>query len=216
MDGSGELFAPLVAVIGKQAKLGIVQYPPTIALDYAALTDFAFAQLPSSPCMLIAESFSGPIAIALAARFPERITQVVLSCSFLRNPLPWLSFAAPMLDFLPVFQQPQWWLVKQLFNDHATPELEACLQRASAQLTPEVIRARLKAVLKVDVREAARLMRQPLLYLRAAQDRVVPSTSAREIALARADAKILTLDGPHCLLQTAPRAAWQAIRAGFS
>ncbi len=216
MDGTGEMFEPLVTVIKQsqpKAKIRIVRYPPNIALGYAELVEFAAAQLPCGPCILIGESFSGPIALELATKFSENVQCVVLSTSFACNPLTSLAWAAPLLDFLPISYAPSWLMEQQLFNDSATPALKAALDRALKSVQPNVMRARLRAIFQVDARKTLSQMQQPLLYLQADADRVVPERCAQEIKQAQPNAKILTLPGPHCLLQAAPELAWRSISA---
>jgi pimeloyl-[acyl-carrier protein] methyl ester esterase len=218
MDGTGEMFEPLVEVIKKalpKSKIRIVRYPTNIPLGYAELVEFAAAQLPGSPCILIGESFSGPIALELAAKYPNQILRVVLSTSFVCNPLPSLAMLAPMLDFLPISYAPSWFMEQQLFNHYATPALKAALDRALKSVQPDVMRARLRAIFRVDARDVLSRLQQPILALYADADQIVPERCAREIKAAQPNAKIVTLTGPHCLLQTMPDPAWRVIEDWF-
>jgi len=216
MDGTGDMFEPLVRAIAATSatcKIQILRYPANQPLNYAELIEFAAGQLPNSPCMLIAESFSGPIAIELAARFPSQVQRVVLSTSFVSNPLPWLALMAPMIDFLPITHAPNWLMQQQLFNGDATPELNLALAQAIDSISPAVIRARLKAILNVDASASMKRLTQPLLYLQADADRLVPERCAQEVESVLASSTICRLAGPHCLLQIAPTQAWQTIQA---
>lgn len=216
MDGTGDLFEPLVRAIAAtstKCKIQILRYPSNQPLNYEELIEFAASQLPTTPSVLIAESFSGPIAIALAARFPNTIERVVLSTSFVRNPLPWLALTAPMIDFLPIAHAPTWLMQQQLFNGKATPELNLALARAVKSVSPAVMRTRLKAIFKVDASKSLRLLTQPVLYLQADADRLVAERCAQEVKSALFSTTICRLAGPHCLLQIAPAQAWQAIQA---
>jgi len=216
MDGTGDMFEPLVraiAISNVECTIQIMRYPLDAPLNYEELIEFAAGQLPNSPCMLIAESFSGPIAIALAARFPSQVERVVLSTSFVRNPLPWLALMAPIIDYLPITHAPSWLMQQQLFNGAAMPELNLALARAIDSISPAVMRARLKAILNVDASASLKLLTQPVLYLQADADRLVPERCAQEVKVGLASAHICTLAGPHCLLQIAPVQAWQAIQA---
>ena len=215
MDGTGDMFEPLacaIAMSNVECTIQIMRYPANVPLNYEELTEFAADRLPEAPCMLIAESFSGPIAIALAARFPSRIKQLVLSASFVRNPLSWLALMAPMIDYLPITHAPNWLMQQQLFNGAATPELNLALTRATDSIRPAVMRARLKAILNVDARANLKLLTQPVLYLQADADHLVPERCAQEVKESLASARICRLEGPHCLLQIAPVQAWQAIQ----
>ena len=215
MDGTGEMFEPLmraIAATSAKSKIQILRYPSNQPLNYEELIEFAASRLPTTPSVLIAESFSGPIAIALAARFPNTIERVVLSTSFVRNPLPWLALMAPMIDFLPIAHAPIWLMQQQLFNGKATPELNLALARAINSVSSAVMRTRLKAIFSVDASKSLRLLTQPVLYLQADADRLVAEHCAQEVKSALASTTIRRLEGPHCLLQIAPTQAWQAIQ----
>lgn len=61
MDGTGELFASLLAQLGGETRSIVVRYPTCEFLNYDALTEVVKAQLPDGESfVLLAESFSGP------------------------------------------------------------------------------------------------------------------------------------------------------------
>ena len=110
MDGTGELFAPFVAALGPDQAVTVVRYPAEPALGYAELESFARAALPADrPFVLVGESFSGPIAIRIAADPPPNLVGVVLSTTFARAPLPGpsvLALLAPLMRLAPVRAAP--------------------------------------------------------------------------------------------------------------
>ncbi len=64
------------------------RYPTDVTLDYEQLTELAFRELPrEKPYIIIAESYSGPIAIALATRSVGDLRAIVLIASFVARPL---------------------------------------------------------------------------------------------------------------------------------
>lgn len=78
MDGTGLLFDPLVKALSGTLPFTVVAYPPTAAAGYADLQAFAESAMPpDKPIVLLGESFSGfiaiAIAIALAAKHPKRV-----------------------------------------------------------------------------------------------------------------------------------------------
>jgi len=52
----------------------------------------------------------------------------------------------------------------------------------------------------------------PACYLRATQDRLVPARCAATFSALAAEFEVITIDGPHMLLQSRPAECWQAIR----
>jgi pimeloyl-ACP methyl ester carboxylesterase len=180
-------------------------------LTYAELLDLVEGEIGNaSELVLLAESFSGPLAIWLAASRPEQVRAVVLSTSFVRPPRPqWLRWLVwPCLFRLPL---PNFAARAILLGRTASPALVQDLQKAVRHVSPAVFAKRLSEVLKVDCTSALAACNAPLLYLKAADDRLVNAAAAATIRRIRPDLEIRELPGPHMLLQTQPAAAWQAI-----
>ena len=88
LDGTGRLFAPLVKAL---AQCGVsaraIGYPTHDALDYVELERRVRAELPEcSAFVLLAESFSGPIALRIGAAPPANLKGLVLSTTFATRP----------------------------------------------------------------------------------------------------------------------------------
>jgi pimeloyl-[acyl-carrier protein] methyl ester esterase len=214
MDGSGHLFAGFIAALGDGITPLVLSYPTDQALDYQGLADFARAQLPAGqPYVLLAESFSGPVAIALAAERPPGLVGLVLSCTFARNPVPMLRHCAGLIPFLPVSSRLVGLAVPFLLGRHATPALRKALRAALDRLQPAVLRARMRAVLAVDYYARMGAVALPVLYLQAAQDRVVACAAGRHIVSLLSSTKLISIPGPHLLLQAAPVQSAALVRA---
>lgn len=109
---------------------------------------------------------------------------------------------------------PAYVTARVLLGDKATPRLCELLAQAHQQVSAKVMAARARAILRVDVSDALAACPVPLLYLRAADDRVISASSWKRIAEIRPDACLEELPGPHLLLQTQPALALTAIE-GF-
>jgi pimeloyl-[acyl-carrier protein] methyl ester esterase len=198
MDGTGELFADFVDALGDAALPLVVAYPPDLALDYAGITEFARARLPRDrPYVLLGESFSGPVAIALAAGRPPGLLGLILCCTFARNPTPVFSMFKHMLGALPVSAASARLAAPFLVGTGSSCALRAALCQVSAA----VMRGRMRAVLEVDFSAQMRAVNVPVLYLQAAQDRLVLGGSARHLAALAPHMQLRRLAGPHMLLQ---------------
>ena len=68
-DGTGELFSPLIAALPPTHRPTVIRYRDETKFDDYLET--ASAALPDHGAILIAESFSGPIALGLMARASE-------------------------------------------------------------------------------------------------------------------------------------------------
>ena len=210
MDGTGDLFAPILPLLSEAVGTQVVSYPRDQRLGHAELAERVLEQLPRDrPFALLGESFSGPIAAAVAAR--SKPFALVLACSFVTNPHPSLRVLGPLLPLLPppgVFLRP---LALALMGRHATPALRTALAAALRQVSPAVMRSRAAATQQADARASLAAVRCPVLYLQARQDRVVPPRCLADVLRARPDTEVAVIDGPHFLLQTQPAAAAQII-----
>lgn len=96
------------------------------------------SELPSrEPYLLLGESFSGPIALSIAARRPALLRGVVLCCSFACNPRPALKHLGVLLNRLPDRPPvgPLMWLLAGRFS---SPELREAFSRALTQVLANV------------------------------------------------------------------------------
>ncbi|MCB1803863.1 MAG: alpha/beta fold hydrolase [Candidatus Competibacteraceae bacterium] len=212
LDGTGLLFEPLVNAVGDNFEVRIVSYPHDGALGYAELELVARNALPcDGPYVLLGESFSGPIAVSIAASNPAGLLGVVLSCSFVRNPRPVLSAFRFLVDAFPVRFMPAFLLSFLLMGRFSTDNLQSRLKQALSSVSATALRTRLQAVLSVDVSTELQELRVPLMYLRATEDQIVPHAASSQIAAIYPMAEVLTLEGPHCLLQAAPVEAAKVI-----
>ena len=211
MDGTGELFAPLLAALGADVPVVVVRYPDQ-PLDYSAHEEIARSALPiDQPYVLLGESFSGPIAISIAARSPPGLLGYVLCSSFAKCPRQILRALRPIVGLFPPQAAPEVLTTYFLMGRFATAELRALHREVLRQVSPSGLVARLKAIATVDVSDALSRIRLPGLYLRATEDRLVPSSAARLFEqLTRG--RVVDVEAPHFLLQANPQVASRVIR----
>lgn len=215
LDGTGRLLADFVdAARAMFTSITVVSYPDDAPLDYAALENIARRSLPRSGWfVLLAESFSGPIAISIAASPPANLAGVVLSTTFARNPVDLLRPFAALMRFAPVRALPLPLLSWGLLGRWATPVRRLALDQSLRQVAPAVLRARAAEALRVDASGCLARICVPMLYLRARSDRLILAGAGAEILRGTPRATLVELDGPHMLLQAAPVASAQAVAA---
>ena len=192
----------------------VIAYPRERALDYAALADFIRQRLPvDSDYMLLGESFSGPLALSIAATPPPHLRGLILSTTFARS--PWLAWRwlQSLLYWAPVRALPLPGLSWLLLGRWSTPALRAALQAALASVHVDVLRTRAVAALGVDVAAQAVALRLPTLCLHAVHDRLLPARCQRQLSMLLPDQSSQRLDGPHLMLQARPQAAADVIAA---
>ena len=96
----------------------------------------------------------------------------------------------------------------------STAALRMALENTLGLVTANVLRQRVRAVLTMDVSDSLALIKAPVLYLRATEDRIVPSSSSQLVAALATQTQIVDLFGPHFLLQVLPSAT-AAVVANF-
>jgi pimeloyl-ACP methyl ester carboxylesterase len=173
------------------------------------------AALPhDEPFLVLGESFSGPIAISIAASNPPGLLGLVLCVTFARNPHPLLPLVSAILRPFPAGRVPIVIQQRTLFGRFASLRLHAKLRELRTLVSAETLRARTEAVASIDVSERLSCVTVPTLYLRAKNDLLVSRASCDHIKKTLPSVEVVELDAPHLLLQTVPQEAYAAIR-GF-
>jgi pimeloyl-ACP methyl ester carboxylesterase len=205
LDGTGKLFGEFVKSLGSNVESLIVAYPKDRSLGYEELEALVRTELPRGRrFILLGESFSGPLAIRIAARPPAELVALILCATFAKNPFPWLGWARPLAAYLPLKSLPRWVRAPLMWGSASPQRAPAQMERAMAGVAHEVIRRRIGALLAVDETAALARLHLPILMLKAARDRVIPAAASRRILSAQPGAELAEIQGPHLLLQTRP------------
>lgn len=207
LDGTGQLFARFIVAAPPQFAVTSIALPPE-ALSYNELADHVARNLPvGEPVVVIAESFSGPVALALAVRRP--VAALVLCDSFVAaprwRPLRWFIW--------PVFFElrlPRFLVRRYMVGEAADDALVDHVAEVVASVPGSVLAARLRCVLNTDEVGSFARCTVPTLYIRATEDRLVPESASRRMAAVR-PMPIAHVSGPHFLLQANPVGAWNAV-----
>jgi pimeloyl-ACP methyl ester carboxylesterase len=205
-----------VEVLGNRIRTRVVRYPVDGCHDYDTCRALVRRELPTNePYVLLGESFSGPVAITLAAESPPGLAGVILSSSFVQNPRPRLSIIRPLLPYLPFHGSGASVRLSRflVLGRWITPALRELHQNILARVPATTMRHRLEAVADCDEHQALSRIRVPILCLAAKHDRLIPRSAIRTIQTYAPTAKVIELEAPHCLLQCAPREAVTNISA---
>ncbi len=217
MYGTVELFSDFAAALPVGFVAQAVGYRNDISLSYMELLELVRSSVPvSESYVIVAESFSTPLAIQFAALHPANLKGVVLSAGFATSPvrgvLRFLApFLAPLLAYLKVNE-----LAARLMTLSLTAP-KPLLRRvaaATASVKPRVLMDRVQAVETCDVREDLRRVAVPLQYLQARYDQMVNPACLQEMRQVKPEIEVAVLDSSHMLLQQMPREA-AAIVAAF-
>ena len=156
-----------------------VTYPTDRFLPYADLRPFVGAAAPQlERFVLVAESFSAPLAVWYAATNPPNLAAVVICAGFVGNPIHSLSGTVKALakPWLFRLKPPRTILEYFLLGQNAPSDLLQKLRHALQRVCPDVLSGRVQEVLDCDARDDLRRTTVPLLYLEATHDRLLSSS----------------------------------------
>jgi len=202
MDGGAALSERFRKELSLDFAANVLTYAPDQVAGYGDLEPKVRAVLSESSARvaLIAESFSGPLAIRIAAAPPPSLRCVVLVATFAHSPAP--RFLGSLVGS-PMFRKPPpAFVVRRLMlGKDATDEEVAKVQEAIRRVEAPVLANRLRAVMSVDVTSKLSSINIPCLYLRPTEDRLVRRPLTIPTGSNWEDDAIA---GPHLILQHRP------------
>lgn len=207
LDGTGKLFADFIAALGPGVEAIVVSYPRDVVQDYTALEAFVRERLPDRPFVLLAESFSGPIGVSIAAAPPPQLRGLVLCCTFAKLPFPFARWMRHLVRVAPLAVLPQSSLDFALLGGQASAPLRERFAATLKTVAPEVLKHRAQQALQVDMSGRLQAIRLPTLYLRGRRDRLIGWRAVRLLANHMPALRVSDFDAPHFLLQVQAAAA---------
>jgi pimeloyl-ACP methyl ester carboxylesterase len=209
LDGTGRLFAGFVAALPARIDPHVVAYPPDVRMSIDEHADFVVRRLPPEPVTVLAESFSGLVALALLSRAEIAVERVVFCAAFATPPRPFLRAVARLPGAGRALRTaPDVALRRYCLGADATSLQLDAMRSALSLVSPDVLAHRLRLIgtehafaPRTDV---------PCLYLQATRDRLVPARAAARFAERFTEFTSVRIDGPHLALQTRPEECAQA------
>ena len=205
LDGTGLLFRPLVAILSN-VESKVVSYPNDKAFSLDEHVRWFIRQLPDEKVMLLAESFSGLVALRVLQEAPSRIAAVIFVGAFAEPPRPLLLRLAPLVSRAGRLMRntPAFLLRQFCLGRDATVTQLNLLREALAAVQPQVLTNRLEIVGARHSWGKAKFG-VPCLYLQASDDRLVPASAADWFRGRFERFELERIDGPHFLLQARAR-----------
>ena len=216
-DGTGKLFEPIIPLLEPRFDLKVITYP-----DLDSFNDYiecAYRQLPQVPgYSLLAESFSGPVALALMSRLQDQIGPSVLCSTFCRSPLQTMT---QMMQQIPDQMFSLGALGAFCFDvddmiDEDFTDTQPIPLNVTTQLDGAVLKHRISVLSRIDVSAMLPEIQTSILYLQGTHDKIVPESLAQMVAQNLPNVHRVNLDGPHMLLQTHPHLCVDLIINHFS
>ncbi|NTJ44683.1 alpha/beta hydrolase [Agrobacterium larrymoorei] len=213
LDGTGIMLQDIADELSATIDVQIISYPGNVFLNYDALAQLARDQLPVGDVFVVGESFSGPVALRLAQIEPKKVKAVVLAASFGRLDLPFKPILKLLSAAISPDIVPRHLLSSILLGEDSTPQRREKLRKALASVAPRVLAARAGEALDVDLLGNGAAIEQPVLYLQASRDRLIPKTMATNLRAIAQRLEVKVIDAPHFLFQTAIEDCASSIRA---
>ncbi|MCB0713053.1 MAG: hypothetical protein KDD67_12045 [Ignavibacteriae bacterium] len=222
LDGSVELYEPFCEVMRGELEGMVIGYPANYYLDLNSLVEYAEARIPETrPIVLMGVSFSSPIAARLLKRKKRNYIAAIFCTTFLISPHPILTRLASILPTnLFSYSLKMTPIVRLFFYEKESPlNLIQQFQEANAKLSPHVLGKRIASLIQVDERSSLEGIEVPCCYLQAKNDKIIPARALKAFRLSREpdstsehSLPLLTIAGPHALLQCKPKESWEAIK----
>ena len=214
MDGTGELFAEFVRSLPGWIEPRLVVYPRDRKLSYDQLLPIVASAVPANKTFVVlAESFSTPLAVRLAAEKPNGLLALVLCAGFVSPPSRGVlrRVAIILAPLLIAFRLPESICQHFLVGDSAPKSLVDGVRATISSVSVGVLAHRLRSVLSCTGKRELCAVSIPLLYLLGLEDRLVHRFSFDEIQQAKPDARLASVEAPHLILQAKPREASEVV-----
>lgn len=210
LDGSDTLLREFVAAAPAKFNVRTITLPD--ATSYWELAEkLDSAVLQAGPCVLIGESFSGPLAILLAQHHPSLVKHLVLTATFATPPIPSIT---KYLPWSLLFRMPLPRFAARLLigdHDHLLLPLREAVKMQSARIKAK----RISMVATTNVVVPLLKVKCPITYLAPTRDRLVHQRHGLAISKTNQSSQIRHIDGPHLILQACPEACWAEIKAAI-
>jgi pimeloyl-ACP methyl ester carboxylesterase/DNA-binding CsgD family transcriptional regulator len=151
----------------------------------------------AGPVDLFAGSSGGPLGIAFAAAYPERVRRLVLYGTYASG--AGIADAETRAAIAGLVRE-HWGLGSRVLADVFTPSADAAERAASVEFqrqatTPERAAAALESVYSFDVTDRLDQVRMPVTVLHRREDRAIPFELGRKLAAGLPDATFVALTG---------------------
>lgn len=217
IDGTGISFEPLGKGLPKDIPVTVIQYPADRFLDFEQTVQWVKPQVSSfqEDVVVIAESFSGPVAAALIGSGQIKSKCLILCATFARSPRPILL---KLLYYLPLAYLMRMPFPKAVFK-HVVQEGQAAAdvffdmwQEVNTRVPAAIIAHRLEIISRVDVRQWLPKIDIPCCYIQPTSDRTVPPSCLFDFIELIPDLRVKRVRGAHFILQAQPQACLEIIQ----
>ncbi|HUR47120.1 MAG TPA: hypothetical protein VMZ27_14670 [Candidatus Saccharimonadales bacterium] len=209
LDGTGDLLSSFIAETENKFETHLVRFPKHKPLVYQQFFPCIREVLPwGKPYSLLADSFSGHLALLFAEDQPQYLESIILCSSFFTNPsshTTWWNKFTGKDPFKPPFTKE--FLKKYLFGEDCPEGLLDKAKEVFDSVPPEILEFRWNLAMKTESRRQLSTSNKPILFLAGNQDALLHEKHLADLALMQPKMEVMRFDAPHALLQRFPREA---------
>ncbi|MFV1993756.1 MAG: alpha/beta fold hydrolase, partial [Acidiferrobacterales bacterium] len=175
LDGTGELFEPLICHLPDWISPLIISYPRDKPCSYQELKTLVLKALPTeAEYVILGESFAGPLAVLISGAKPAGLKGIILCASFVKKPFRVIPSWFSLLSVSPVYLLwPATIRLRTIFVRGEYRLLVDMVLKAIRSVRPGVIAERVKAILTVNVEKELMQTDVPMLYLVGQKDYLI-------------------------------------------
>ncbi|WP_158657839.1 hypothetical protein [Agarilytica rhodophyticola] len=219
LDGTGKLFNEFLNY-AVDVEVIAISYPYNKILSFSQYIKFIESRLPKdSEIFLLAESFSGPLAVNILLNKQINISRVIFCASFSVSPFIYLLKALNYYrNILPNPHNIPDSLIK-LFCVNGAEHLVKEVKQAIRCVDPKVLLSRVALLSKFEKKKIfidSDISHVKACYLMGKKDRLVSRKYALKLSKFFSDFDIYEINGPHFLLQSNPYECWKSIESFIS
>ena len=209
LDGTGELLSSFLAEAEGKFETHMVRFPKHKPFVYQQLFPCIREALPwGKPYSLLADSFSGHLALLFAEEQPQNLESIILCSSFFNNPASqttWWNKVVGKDPCKPPFTKE--FLKTFMFGEDCPDGLLDKAKEVFDSVPPEILEFRWNLAMKTETRRQLASSKKPILFMAGNQDSLLHEKHLADLALMQPNMEVLRLEAPHALLQRNPREA---------
>jgi len=205
LDGTGELFEPLLNELPKHIETMVISYPSNRLFTYKELTNLVILSLPKDEnFMLVAESFSGPIAYTIAKTKPKKLISIIFVATFLNNPRPAiLNFLIKVpFQYMLKIPIPLFVLKSIFFTNDTDKSILLNFQQILKSISIKTIAYRIKQIALLN--KPLNKINMDVYYILAKNDKLVPYKVLKLFQKLFNNVQIYSINSGHLVLQSLP------------
>jgi len=214
LDGTGNMFQPLISSLGDEIKTYTISYPFDQHLSYDELSGFVRNKLKNfdEQLVLLAESFSGPVAVKLLQNSLPNIKAVIFSATFCESPKSVLVLLSKFLPVAAILKLPFPNAVIKYFcfGYDCSPETIDLFKKTISKSNAKVLSQRIIEISRLKFK-GQNLSNIPCCYIQAQYDKFVPHSAFQSFLKIAPDIQLIKIKGPHFILQAKPQECKESI-----